>query len=142
MKIHNRRSASTMTDVALGESLYAHIPRTSSLSKGTRYRIPERSRNSLFATTAGKPQQEEEDVNEVEVQRERTHDRIRARLACRQRERHRFHSLSVVGGQTRKDDDADERDRELQPVAVPEETDERCQHDTDETHEQELPEPR
>ncbi len=90
------------------------------------------------AAAAHEAQHEQEQVDEVEVERERADDRVRPGLSLRRRERHGPQSLRVVGRQAGEDDHADERDHELQAVVLPEDPDDRRQHDADESHEEEL----
>lgn len=99
-------------------------------------------RGGLIAPVAEESQQEQEEVDEIEVQGQRPDDGVRPGLSSRHGKGHRLQSLRVVSGQPRKDDDPDKRNHELQTVALPEDADDRGQHDADKTHEQELPETR
>ena len=69
----------------------------------------------------------------------RADDGVGADLAGGQRERHLLQALRVVGGEPREHDDADESEHELEAAVLPEDPDERRQHDADEAHEEELP---
>ena len=70
-----------------------------------------------IAPVSREAQEKHEQVDEVEVKRQGAHDRVRAGLTGGHRERHGFETLRIVGGQSRKDDDADERNDELQSIA-------------------------
>src|SRR4051794_2492394 len=93
------------------------------------------------APVPGEAQQHHEQVDEIEVERQRADDRIGPGAAVRHRQRHRLEPLRIVSGQAREHDHADERQDELEAVTVPEHPDERGDDDADEAHEEELPPP-
>src|SRR5262249_14855799 len=105
----------------------------SSLRRGSRV---EESGCSVSAPRQAEEHQEQ--VDEVEIERQRADDRVAGELTFRQLERHLLQALRVVGGQSREHDHANHRDQELQRVVVPEETDDGRQDQSDQPHHHEL----
>src|SRR5215831_2601159 len=94
----------------------------------------------VVAPVPEEAQKEEEEVDEVEIERQRTNDRGPGCWTGARRECQFFEALGIVNRQAREYDDADERDDELETVVVPEQSDERRDDQTNQPHEQELPE--
>ena len=92
----------------------------------------------LVAAAAEQAEQHQEEIHEVQVERQGAHNRIRAHLAVRQRERHVPQPLRVVGGEPREHHDAAEGDDELQGIVLPEDPHDRREDDANEAHEEEL----
>src|SRR5713101_737172 len=69
------------------------------------------------------PKQDQEEVDEIQIERQGSDDRIGSDLAFRQRQRHLLQTLRVPGGEPGKHDHADDGDQELQGLAVPEHAD-------------------
>src|SRR5262249_51158800 len=98
--------------------------------------------SQLVSATTEESQEEEEQIDEIQVERQGTDDCVRTCLTSRRSERHRLQALRIISGEARKHDDPDKRNHELQAIVVPEDPDNRGQHDTDEPHEEKLPEAR
>src|SRR6266446_2810639 len=95
----------------------------------------------LLSPSACEAQQEEKEVGEIEIQRQRANDRIRRRLPIGRRQRHILQALRIVGDKSREDDHASKRENHLKCVAVPEDADDGCEHYTQQSHEEKLTEP-
>src|SRR5437773_781725 len=83
-------------------------------------------------------EEHQEQVDEVEIERQRTDDGVAGELTIRKLERHLPQALRVVCGQSREHDHADHRDQELQRVVVPEEADDGRENQPDQPHHHEL----
>src|SRR5438046_7169101 len=79
-------------------------------------------------------EEHQEQVDEVEIERQRTDDGVAGELTIRKLERHLPQALRVVCGQSCEHDHADHRDQELQRVVVPEEADDGCENQSDQPH--------
>src|SRR5262245_25631265 len=93
-------------------------------------RVAGRSRATLptersVPPTACETEQEEEEADEVQVERQRPGDRDRAGLPGGDGERHLAQALGVPGRQPGEYEHADHRDEELERVVLPEHPDHR-----------------
>src|SRR5437870_3489337 len=93
----------------------------------------------LRPSAALEANQDEEQVDEVQVEGERAHDRVRTPPLLGQSRRHVLQPLGVPRRQSGEDDDADDGDEELERIVVPEQAEDRRQHQPDQAHEEELP---
>src|SRR5216684_851328 len=107
--------------------------------------VPSTSKNaarsqrcSVIAPAAHEPQQEEEEVDEVEVERERADQSVP--LLARLGEGAEL--LRVVSGQAREDEDAGARDDELDGAVAQEDVDDASEDDADQADEEEAAHPR
>src|SRR6058998_1996107 len=74
-------------------------------------------RSSCCSVSASRQAEEhQEQVDEVEIERQRACDGVAGELTLRQLERHLLQALRVVGGQPREHDHANHGDQELQRV--------------------------
>src|SRR6478672_6060643 len=85
--------------------------------------------------------QHQEQIDEVEIQRQRADDGVGAGVAGWEGEGHPLEALRVVRGESGEDDHADEAENELEPVVLPEHSDDRRDDDPDQSHEEELTPP-
>src|SRR5438874_6699512 len=102
-------------------------------------RLP--SPGSSVPPGAEEAQEEEEEVDEIEVEAESADDRPPRDPVVRSHGGHRLQTLRVPGRQPREDEDADDRDDELKGRRLPEEADDHRDHEADQPHEDELPDP-
>src|SRR5438552_18502407 len=72
----------------------------------------------LVTSLPEKAQEEEEQVDEIEVERERADNRVGPGLTAGHRERHRLEPVRVKGREAGEHDDADEGDEELQRIVL------------------------
>src|SRR6266849_4250107 len=106
--------------------------------------VPSTSKNAprsqLFSLTAAaeEPQQEEEQVDEVEVERERADQRVALLASLAQRAQ----PLRVVGGEAGEDEHAAAGDDELGRAGAEEEIDDAREDDADEPDHEEAAHPR
>src|ERR1044071_5953445 len=97
---------------------------------------------SLFylrlAAVADKAQQEQEQVDEVEIEREGAHHRLAAGdRAVVADIVHLLDALSIPGGQPGEDQHADRRDGEVEPGGLEEDVDDHGQDQPEQAHPQE-----
>src|SRR5882724_12406625 len=85
------------------------------------------------ATLPEEAQEEEEEVDEVEVEGQGADDGIGTHLPLGQGEGHLLQALRVPRREPGEDDHADHRDQELKGRAVPEQPDDGCQHEPDDS---------
>src|SRR5262245_62047082 len=99
---------------------------------------PGRSLQSLrwrLAAIAEEAQQEQEQVDEVEIERESAHHCLAAGdSAVIVHAVHFLDLLGVPGGQAREDQHADRGDREIKPAALEEHVDDHRQDEAEQSH--------
>src|SRR4030095_5373913 len=77
----------------------------------------------LVATVAHESQQEEKEIDEIQIERQRTHNGIRSDPSVRQSQCHLFQSLCVIRGETSEDKNTNYRDHKLQCIILPKDPD-------------------
>jgi hypothetical protein len=77
----------------------------------------------LVPSISSQAQEKEEEVNEIQIEGERTDHCVRTHAAVRECHSHVLQALRIPRRKTGKDQDANHRNHKLQCFTVPEETD-------------------
>src|SRR3954447_4033830 len=123
---------------------YGHSKPANSNTRPSAIRMPAiYAPPSILTPLAEQLEQHHEEVDEVEVQRERPHHRFLAGQLLRIRfQIHGLDALRIVGGEAHKQYNADDRDHELNGVRSEEDVHQRGDYNADQAHEQKGPKPR
>ena len=79
----------------------------------------------LVSTAAQHPKKHQKEVDEIKIEGQGTDDGVGTHSLFRHRRRHLFQALRVPRRQPREHDHADDGDKELQSIVVPEHADDR-----------------